>query len=122
MKQHCLDVLANMNFLVCSLISSMVKSNVISISLITAFYIVHNNYARLSYGIFLLQEIVQRAPEQIKVHIMYDVACTFVQYLISRDSHLLEKVAFAIPSFHAYGHKPSCQVRHNYCFIVLIYI
>ena len=46
-------------------------------------------------------------PDKVNLRIMYDVACNFVQYLKSNDSHLTEKVAFAIPSFHAYGHKPS---------------
>ena len=68
---------------------------------------------RLSYGLFLLHELLQRLPEKVNLHIMYDVVCTFVRHLKSNDSHLLEKVAFAVPSFHAYGHKPSCQVRHT---------
>lgn len=71
---------------------------------------------RMSYGMFMLQEILQRVPENVSVHIMYDIACNFVRHLKSRDSQLLEKVAFAIPSFHAYGHKPACQVS-SYSYI-----
>ena len=60
----------------------------------------------------MLHELLHRVPDKVNLLIMYDVACTFVQYLKSNDSHLAEKIAFAIPSFHAYGHKPSCQVSH----------
>ncbi len=85
-----------------------------SILLCTLYYTdVCIGICRLSYGLFLLRKLLQRLPEKVNLHIMYDVACTFVRHLKSNDSHLLEKVAFAIPSFHAYGHKSSCQVRHG---------
>lgn len=66
---------------------------------------------RLAYGVWLIEELLSHLPETVKPYIMYDVACSLVPHLKKRDSQLLEKVTFALPSFHAYGHKASCQVR-----------
>lgn len=58
-----------------------------------------------------MNQIVNGNPDSVKLHIMYDIACMLVQHLKLRDSNLLQKVTFSLPSFHAYGHKPACQVR-----------
>ena len=68
-------------------------------------------FHRFGYGVWLIEELLSRLPETIKPCIMYDVACSLVMHLKKKDNQLLEKVTFALPSFHAYGHKPACQVR-----------
>ena len=49
---------------------------------------------RLSYVVWLLDELEQCIPSEMDVYIMYDVACTLVQYLKanSSDTHLLERL------------------------------
>ena len=44
--------------------------------------------------------------------IKYDIACSLMKYLANSPGGrcLLDEVTFAIPSFHAYGHKADCQV------------
>ena len=71
---------------------------------------------RLSYGVCLLNTIVDSNPENVKLYIMYDIACMMVQHLKVQDSGLLQKITLLIPSFHAYGHKPSCQVNFEVVF------
>lgn len=66
---------------------------------------------RLAYGVWLIEELTSQFPEAINPCVMYDVACSLVAHLKKNDNQLLEKVTFALPSFHAYGHKPACQVR-----------
>ena len=36
---------------------------------------------RLAYGVWLLNEIVERQPEGITLHLMYDIACNLVCHL-----------------------------------------
>jgi hypothetical protein len=36
---------------------------------------------RLCYGVWLLNEIVERQPEGIKIYLMYDIACNLVCHL-----------------------------------------
>ena len=43
---------------------------------------------------------------------MYDIACILVQHLRASEDgdYLLDRIKFALPSFHAYGHNAACQV------------
>ena len=68
---------------------------------------------RLSYVVWLLDELGQRIPSETDVYIMYDIACTLVQHLKAKSSgaHILERMKFALPSFHAFGHNAACQVN-----------
>ncbi len=45
---------------------------------------------------------------------MYDICCMLLQHLKnSKDgSALLDRIKFALPSFHAHGHKAACQVNY----------
>jgi len=70
----------------------------------------NNNALRLSYGVWLLQELLQHVPSNVTLYIMYDVACTLVKHLKRKCDNLLDYMRFALPSFHAYGHNASCQV------------
>ena len=36
---------------------------------------------RISYAEWLLQEMVQSYPAEIKLHVMYDIACTLNKYM-----------------------------------------
>ena len=67
---------------------------------------------RLSYGVWLLQELSQQVSSDITLYIMYDVACNLIRHLktIGDGGHLLDRIKFALPSFHAYGHNAPCQV------------
>lgn len=47
---------------------------------------------RLSYGVWLLSEIVDGQPEGIRIHLMYDIACNLVRHLkvtVSMSSHVI---------------------------------
>lgn len=66
---------------------------------------------RLSYVVWMLEELIHKIPSSADVCIMYDIACTLVQHLKGkRAAHLLERFQFALPAFHAYGHNAACQV------------
>ena len=67
---------------------------------------------RLSYGVWLLQEISQHTPANVTMYIMYDIACTLAKHLKRNEDHNdpLKRMILALPSFHAYGHNAACQV------------
>ena len=48
----------------------------------------------------------------LDVYIMYDVACNLARHLNANrnGTQLLDRMKFALPSFHAFGHNASCQV------------
>ena len=50
-----------------------------------------SNTIRLSYIVWLLQELVQRIPANVHLKVMYDIACILVQHLRASGSgrHLL---------------------------------
>lgn len=76
---------------------------------------------RLSYGVWLMQEMSQQISPDIQLYMMYDVACTLVKHLkLTKDgSYLLDRWKFALPSFHAYGHNAACQVKLENIIITL---
>ena len=63
---------------------------------------------------WVLEVLRQRVPLGIDLYIMYDIACMLVKHLKATNGggHLLERLKFAVPSFHAYGHNAVCQVRN----------
>ena len=86
---------------------------------------------RLAYPEWLLQEVIHTYQDEVKVYVMYDIACTlkkhlevciyiydticmeeFTLILFQRigSTEILNRVQFALPTFHSYGHKPECQV------------
>ena len=90
-------------------------------------YQYHN--CRLAYGVWLLTEIFEKCPKDIKLFMMYDLACHLVRHLrvsmhlywckqlitffhlqANGETELLEWVHFAISSFHVHCHIPACQV------------
>ncbi len=68
-------------------------------------------YLRVSYAVWLVEELVRRIPTSVDMNIMYDISCTLVKHLkANKYGYLLDRVKFSIPSFHAYGHNAACQV------------
>ena len=77
---------------------------------------------------WLLLEMTQSYPTDVKIHVMYDIACTLKKHMEVSNmifdtmsvlciifkrtgcEEVLGRVEFALPSVHAYGHKPQCQV------------
>lgn len=61
---------------------------------------------------WLLEELVHSIPSDIDVYVMYDIACTLTHLKTSKNGgHLLERIKFALPSFHAIGYVADCQVQ-----------
>lgn len=65
-------------------------------------------------AVFLLKWIKEMiAQKGIEVFFFYDIACILHAHLKNtRQENLLTNVVVAIPSFHCYGHKVSCQVNY----------
>ncbi len=76
----------------------------------------------------MLEQLLDFTQHYKKVHVLYDVACSLSKHLEVRfkiinilfhfynkqnqGRHDLNKFfEFAVPVFHAYGHKVDCQVR-----------
>ena len=74
-------------------------------------------FSRLSYAVWLLEEITQRTSEDTALFVMYDIACMLSKHLkASRNgAPLLDRVKLAVPSFHAFGHDFNCQVIYCAC-------
>lgn len=79
-------------------------------------------YLRLSYAVWLVEELVRRIPASVDMNIMYDISCTLVKHLkANKNGFLLDHVQFSIPSFHAYGHNAACQVT-SYLFATALHL
>ncbi|XP_071124793.1 uncharacterized protein [Mytilus edulis] len=71
---------------------------------------------RLGYAVYLLRKLLEEENSDDKdpLYIMYDIACSLESHLKKQnDQSILDKVQFAIPIFHCYGHKMACQVLYN---------
>ena len=45
-------------------------------------YLVHIDIIiRIAYAVWLLEQISQRQPDDVKIMVMYDIACTLVRHL-----------------------------------------
>ena len=51
--------------------------------------LIHCVVDRISYAEWLLQEVVQSYPAEIKLHVMYDIACTIYKYMQVRITHTI---------------------------------
>ena len=59
----------------------MVKGNFI-LKLSHSFLLISlNNVPRIAYAVWLLTQIAQRQPEDVKILVMYDIGCTLVRHL-----------------------------------------
>ncbi|KAK3731623.1 hypothetical protein QZH41_015887, partial [Actinostola sp. cb2023] len=73
---------------------------------------------RISYSVYELGQLKNEIKgKNLSLVIMYDihvVACILDKHLQSTNqANLLDGVGLAIPIFHCYGHKASCQVKYS---------
>ncbi|XP_066294857.1 uncharacterized protein [Branchiostoma lanceolatum] len=71
---------------------------------------------RLGYPVHLIEELLSAVQpgRNLKLHVMYDIACVLTAHLEHAERwDLLEAIELAIPIFHCYGHKSSCQILYS---------
>ncbi|XP_065906278.1 uncharacterized protein [Dysidea avara] len=68
---------------------------------------------RISYAVYMMHCLQQLFPSH-DIKLLYDVSCTLQKHLQanSRDD-LLSVFHLAIPIFHCFGHKLSCQIQFS---------
>ncbi|XP_038047894.1 uncharacterized protein LOC119738130 [Patiria miniata] len=67
---------------------------------------------RLAYAAFTIDCILEKAQPSVKLHVIYDIACTLTAHFKKKKDKKLE-LDMALPVFHAYGHKMACQVAYS---------
>ncbi len=73
--------------------------------------------------VWVLEELVQHIPHTTDIYVMYNIACSLVQHLKGRNKeHLLNRVRFSLPSFHAYGHNMYSSEKMTGIMSVLIIV
>ncbi|XP_028411851.1 uncharacterized protein LOC114534588 [Dendronephthya gigantea] len=70
---------------------------------------------RIAYSVYELQRLLDNYDgTSVDVKITYDIACTLEAHLKKNEREdILDKVDLAIPIFHCYGHKSSCQIQFS---------
>ncbi|XP_035699509.1 uncharacterized protein LOC118432096 isoform X2 [Branchiostoma floridae] len=71
---------------------------------------------RLGYPVYMIQQLLSSVQPgtNVKLLVMYDIACIMTSHLRNAGmDEMLDSVKFAIPIFHCYGHKASCQVLYS---------
>ncbi|XP_028417790.1 uncharacterized protein LOC114542444 isoform X2 [Dendronephthya gigantea] len=70
---------------------------------------------RIGYAVWLIKKIANdNDGRNIEMKIMYDIACLLKRHLqASGQENLLESITLAVPAFHIYGHKGSCQLQYS---------
>ena len=65
-------------------------------------YCINNYIYRLSYAVWLLQEIVQHQPQIINIKVMYDIACVALSDTFKDNTTILfrEFSLLSPPSMH----------------------
>ncbi|XP_028403401.1 uncharacterized protein LOC114526098 [Dendronephthya gigantea] len=69
---------------------------------------------RISYSVYEVERMLCNSGDTIDVRVMYDIGCTLSSHL--KKNHrvdILERIDLAIPVFHCYGHKSSCQFSYG---------
>ncbi|PAA87534.1 hypothetical protein BOX15_Mlig019149g2, partial [Macrostomum lignano] len=61
---------------------------------------------KLNYAKSMVHNFLSGLPSSCKAIISYDVACK-----LSSHFHQDERLRFAVPAFHAYGHTAACQLK-----------
>ncbi|PIK40454.1 hypothetical protein BSL78_22703 [Apostichopus japonicus] len=68
---------------------------------------------QLGNAVFLIKHLKNELPST-KHFILYDIACKLHAHLKkSMQDELLASISLAVPAFHVYGHKPSCQMQFS---------
>ncbi|KAJ7433812.1 hypothetical protein FB451DRAFT_1195879 [Mycena latifolia] len=65
--------------------------------------------------VVLLETLFQELPSDIRVGLLYDVACTFKRSCRKWGflSRFMDRLAFAVSVFHAFGHEWACQLLYH---------
>ncbi|CAK8672115.1 unnamed protein product [Clavelina lepadiformis] len=67
---------------------------------------------RLAYAVLAIEKLLKRNENKIRV--FYDIACKLKGHLqVRKNFAILNKITFAVPVFHSYGHIFSCQKQFN---------
>eukprot|EP00794_Sanderia_malayensis_P000995 gene995-310_t len=75
---------------------------------------------RIAYPVMLIKEQLEGIlmKPDLQLYVSYDIACILKGHLeSSKQVSLLNKISLALPSFHTYAHRPSCQIAlgAKYC-------
>lgn len=59
--------------------------------------------------------LFQHLPHDIQVGLLYDVACAFERSCLKWGflSPFMDRIAFAVSVFHAFGHEWACQLLYH---------
>ncbi|XP_078353471.1 uncharacterized protein LOC144638149 isoform X2 [Oculina patagonica] len=69
---------------------------------------------RISYSVYEIQKLKEELKPKGQIIVMYDVACILSKHIQNNESlSALANVPLAIPIFHCYGHKATCQVKFS---------
>ncbi|KAF8157537.1 hypothetical protein K438DRAFT_1620994 [Mycena galopus ATCC 62051] len=75
----------------------------------------HSAGERQFYVIALIETLFQHLPLKIRVGLLYDIGCAFERSCLKWDflSRFLDRIAFAVSVFHAFGHEWACQLLYH---------
>ncbi|KAJ7484357.1 hypothetical protein FB451DRAFT_1392915 [Mycena latifolia] len=75
----------------------------------------HSAGEKQFYVIVLLETLFQELPLNIRVGLLYDVACTFERSCRKWGflSRYMDRLIFAVSVFHAFGHEWPCQLLYH---------
>ncbi|KAF8207303.1 hypothetical protein K438DRAFT_2084583 [Mycena galopus ATCC 62051] len=69
------------------------------------------------YVIALVETLFQHLPLAIRVGLLYDVGCSFERSCLKWGflARFMDRIAFAVSVFHAFGHEWACQLLYHPC-------
>ncbi|KAJ6630057.1 hypothetical protein B0H10DRAFT_2172881 [Mycena sp. CBHHK59/15] len=75
----------------------------------------HTVGERQFYVVALMYTLFQHLPHDIRVGLLYDVACTFEHSCLKWGflSPFMDRITFAVSVFHAFGHEWACQLLYH---------
>ncbi|KAK7007314.1 hypothetical protein R3P38DRAFT_2553906 [Favolaschia claudopus] len=75
----------------------------------------HSAGEKQFYVVALLETLFQHLPADIRVGVLYDVVCTFERSCWKWGflSRFMNRLAFAVSVFHAFGHEWPCQLLYH---------
>ncbi|KAJ6524780.1 hypothetical protein B0H19DRAFT_1214956 [Mycena capillaripes] len=75
----------------------------------------HTAGERQFYVVALMYTLFQHLPHDIRVGLLYDVACAFESSCLKWGflAPFMDRIAFAVSVFHAFGHEWACQLLYH---------
>ncbi|KAJ6525150.1 hypothetical protein B0H19DRAFT_971441 [Mycena capillaripes] len=75
----------------------------------------HTAGERQFYVVALMYTLFQHLPHDIRVGLLYDVACAFERSCLKWGflAPFMDRIAFAVSVFHAFGHEWACQLLYH---------